>query len=71
MTSTSPEFTIERMQVGDIEPAILVLSRSWLDTYVNESLGVTREWIEARNQEASEVGKFLLGKLQPFEPLTV
>lgn len=38
------------MKADDIEPAILVLSKSWLDTYVNEALGVTREWIEARNQ---------------------
>ena len=27
--------------------------QSWLDTYVSDEAGVTREWLEARNQEQS------------------
>lgn len=45
----APEFTIEHMQLEDIEDATKMRLQSWLDTYVNDELGVTREWIEARN----------------------
>lgn len=48
---TNPGFTIAKMTAQDIEPAIHILSKSWLDTYVNDDLGVTREWIEDRNRD--------------------
>lgn len=47
------EFTIERMQPEDLEAVTEVRLQSWLDTYVNESLGVTHEWIENRNKKQS------------------
>ncbi len=43
------QFTIEVMRLEDIEEATAVRLQSWLDTYVNDEAGVTREWIEARN----------------------
>lgn len=46
-----PTFTIERMQPEDVEPATRMRLQSWLATYVNDERGVTREWIEERNQE--------------------
>ncbi len=45
------QFSIETMTSNDVEPATHVRLRSWLDTYVNEEAGVTREWIEARNKD--------------------
>ena len=48
---SKPTFTIERMQPEDVEPATRMRLQSWLDTYTNDELGVTREWIEARNEE--------------------
>lgn len=47
---TTPTFTIVRMTSDDVELATKVRLQSWLDTYVNDEAGVTREWIEARNQ---------------------
>lgn len=44
-------FTIERMQPDDIEAATEMRLQSWLDTYPNEEAGVTREWVEARNEK--------------------
>ena len=46
-----PQFTIEAMQLSDIEAATKMRLQSWLDTYVNDEYGVTREWIMERNQE--------------------
>ena len=44
-----PHFTIEEMSADDIEEETQMRLQSWLDTYVNEAAGVTREWIEERN----------------------
>lgn len=44
-------FIIERMQPEDVEAATEVRLQSWVDTYVNKEAGVTREWIEARNEK--------------------
>lgn len=44
-----PKFTIEAMQPEDLDEATAMRRKSWLDTYVNEEAGVTREWIEERN----------------------
>jgi GNAT superfamily N-acetyltransferase len=38
------------MTAEDIEPATHMRLQSWLDTYVNDEVGVTREWIGARNR---------------------
>lgn len=47
----TPEFTIEEMTADTVEQATAMRLKSWLDTYVNDELGVTREWIEARNRQ--------------------
>lgn len=53
----TPDFTITEMTIDDIEPATEMRLQSWLDTYVNESSGVTREWIEERNREAKSLDR--------------
>lgn len=45
------QFTVEKMQLEDVEAATHVRLQSWLDTYVNDEAGVTREWIKVRNRE--------------------
>ncbi len=64
-----PQFTIEDMSLADIEEATAMRLESWLDTYVSDEHGVTREWIEERNQVqlsdekvASRRDRFLDGK---------
>ncbi|HRC27884.1 MAG TPA: GNAT family N-acetyltransferase [Candidatus Saccharimonas sp.] len=47
----SPEFTIEVMRLEDVEAATDMRLQSWLDTYVNDDMGVSREWIKSRNAE--------------------
>ena len=44
-----PQFTIAEMTVDMIDEVTDMRLESWLDTYVNDNLGVTREWIETRN----------------------
>lgn len=44
------QFTIHEMTAEDVEPATRMRLQSWLDTYVNDEVGVTREWVEARNK---------------------
>lgn len=63
-------FTITPMTEADIEPATAMRLRSWLDTYVNDEAGITREWIEARNKQqlspekvAARLGRFKTGKV--------
>lgn len=65
---SQPKFTIELMQPRDIDEATRMRLQSWLDTYVNEQAGVTREWIEARNyfqlspeRQAARKERFLKG----------
>lgn len=41
-----PHFEIEEMTVEDVDAATEKRKQSWIDTYVNEEFGVTREWIE-------------------------
>jgi GNAT superfamily N-acetyltransferase len=48
---SQPMYTIEPMRAEDVEPATRMRLQSWLDTYTNDEFGVTREWIEERNQE--------------------
>lgn len=43
-------YKVAQMTIDDIEPANDMRLQSWLDTYVNEELGVTRQWVESRNQ---------------------
>lgn len=45
-----PQFTITEMTADTVDAASTMRLQSWLDTYVNEEIGVTREWIEARNE---------------------
>lgn len=49
MTEKS-DYTIELISVENIEEANMLRLNSWLDTYVNDEMGVTREWIEKRNK---------------------
>ncbi len=49
--TTKPQFTISKMTLEDVEPATAMRLRSWLDTYVNEAVGVTREWVLERNRK--------------------
>ena len=44
------DFTIELISPESIDEANIMRLNSWLDTYVNEQAGVTREWIEERNK---------------------
>lgn len=50
MNPKHTQFTIEKMTESDIEPSMSVLAQSWLDTYTNNDLGITQEWIEGRNK---------------------
>ena len=45
-----PQFTITELTADTIDAGNRMRLASWLDTYVNEGSGVTREWIEARNK---------------------
>lgn len=44
-----PQFAITELTADTIDAGNRMRLQSWLDTYVNDELGVTREWIEARN----------------------
>lgn len=44
-------YTIEIMRPDDVEPATRMRLQSWLDTYVNETVGVTSEWIKEHTLE--------------------
>ena len=61
----APQFTIEILTAKTIDEANEMRLASWLDTYVNDELGVTREWIEARNKDqmSDEVKKRRLERL--------
>lgn len=43
-----PKFTITETSVEDIEATLQMHYQSWLDTYVNEKLGVTEDWVKDR-----------------------
>jgi GNAT superfamily N-acetyltransferase len=47
---TDQLFTLHRMAADDIEPATHMRLQSWMETYKNDEVGVTRKWIEARNK---------------------
>ncbi len=47
---SKPKFSIRPMQEADIDEATEMRLQSWLDTYPNDDYGVTREWVEQRNQ---------------------
>ena len=46
----APHFNVSPLTLELSDEAKAMRLQSWLDTYVNESEGVTREWIESRNQ---------------------
>lgn len=50
-TEPVTSFTIEKISAETLDEANQVRLQSWLDTYVNDELGITREWIEARNKD--------------------
>lgn len=43
-------FNIEEVTTANIDEATIMRLESWLDTYVNDDLGVTRVWIEGHNK---------------------
>ncbi len=45
-----PQFAIDEMTVDDLDQATEMRLQSWLDTYVNNELSVTEEWILERNK---------------------
>jgi GNAT superfamily N-acetyltransferase len=46
-----PQFTITELTAVTIDEGNRMRLQSWLDTYVNDEAGVTREWVEARNAD--------------------
>jgi len=46
-----PQFTITELTAATIDEGNRMRLQSWLDTYVNDEAGVTREWVEARNAD--------------------
>ncbi len=46
-----PDFVVSVMQDDDVDSVTRMRLQSWLDTYVNDEYGVTREWIAARNKD--------------------
>jgi RimJ/RimL family protein N-acetyltransferase len=51
MPHKTENIVIQRMQVDDVEPTTRLLMRMWLDTYVNEKVGVSEEWVKNRFKE--------------------
>jgi len=51
------QFTITELTADTIDAGNRMRLESWLDTYVNDELGVTREWIEERNKGQMSVEK--------------
>lgn len=48
--SQQPQFTITELTADTIDAANRMRLASWLSTYVNDELGITREWIQERNK---------------------
>ncbi|HSW90617.1 MAG TPA: hypothetical protein VLF64_01325, partial [Candidatus Saccharimonadales bacterium] len=46
-----PQFIITELTAATIDDCNRMRLQSWLDTYVNDEAGGTREWIEARNAD--------------------
>ena len=46
----APNFEIQPVTPGDLDEATEMRLQSWLDSYVNDEIGVTQEWIENRNR---------------------
>ena len=44
------QFTITELTANTIDAGNRMRLASWLDTYVNDELGITREWIQERNK---------------------
>jgi ribosomal protein S18 acetylase RimI-like enzyme len=42
-------FEIMKMSPADVEAATAMRLECWLDTYTNDEIGVTREWVEEHN----------------------
>ncbi len=47
------QFTFTELTSENVDAADDMRRQSWLDTYVNEELGVTQDWIIERNQQKS------------------
>lgn len=47
------EYTIKEISPLNIDKVVELRMESWLDTYVNDELGITREWITEFNKKQS------------------
>ncbi|MEO5949855.1 MAG: GNAT family N-acetyltransferase [Candidatus Saccharimonadales bacterium] len=47
----NPAYTIELLIPDNIDEANNMRLASWLDTYVNDELGITHDWISKRNEK--------------------
>jgi len=45
------DYTIKPITPDNIDEVNIMRLNSWLDTYVNDELGITREWILERNKQ--------------------
>lgn len=65
-TEPKPRYTIQDLSAENIDEANEMRLRSWLDTYVNDELGVSREWVQDRNstQMSDETKKRRLERLK-------
>ncbi|MFZ1302024.1 MAG: GNAT family N-acetyltransferase [Candidatus Microsaccharimonas sp.] len=66
---SQPTFEISEMTVDDIDPATQMRYQSWKDTYQNDALGITLEWINKRFEtqlsdeyRGKRIERFTLGK---------
>lgn len=60
------EFSIEVISPENIDEATIMRLDSWLDTYINDELGITKHWITERNkiQMSDEARKQRLERLK-------
>lgn len=48
---SEPDIVIREFRSEDIEPYIDMHRRSWLDTYPNDEIGLTREGLESMTED--------------------
>ncbi len=65
----TPRYVVQDMTADEIDDATRMRHQSWLDTYVNDEYGVTKEWIDEHFRvkldpagESARRERFLAGK---------
>ncbi len=66
MSQPGQPFIIEELRPEDIEEMTMLRYQSFLDTYVDESLGITRGWLQNRNK-AKMTPEYLRAWREQFE----